>query len=78
MGPPWILGWDMGVGIPGQGVGSHAKNPAEHTNTELRRSGLEMSQEEKKKKAAVSSFGKKKSSTLFLTPLKPTHSSLKQ
>lgn len=50
MGPPWILGWDMGVGIPGQGVGSHAKNPAEHTNTELRRSGLEMSQEEKKKK----------------------------
>lgn len=51
MGPPWILGWDMGVGIPGQGVGSHAKNPAEHTNTELRRSGLEMSQEEKKKKS---------------------------
>lgn len=50
MGPPWILGWDMGVGIPGQGVGSHAKNPAEHTNMELRRSGLEMSQEGKKKK----------------------------
>lgn len=48
---PWVLGWDMGVGVPEQQVGSHAKNPAERTNMELRRSGFEISPGRKKKKS---------------------------
>jgi len=61
--------------------GEPCKEPTckERTNMELRRLGFEMSPGRKKKKrAAVSSLGKEKSSTLFLTPFKPIHSSLKQ
>lgn len=76
-----ILGWDMGIGAPGQGVGSHAKNLAESTNREFRRLGLEISQgavRVGRGRGAISSSGKEKSSTLFLMPFKPIHSSLKQ
>lgn len=48
---PWVLGWDMGVGVPEQQVGSHAKNPAERTNMGVEKVGIRDITGEKKKKS---------------------------